>query len=159
MNTFARRYTSDLRWGLALGLLLGGLLGSILQARPARAQFERERAAREVPAERTINLFAQWEGDSPVDGLFLKLPSGWTLQKGVALHDGTRQAPLEMRPSKPTENEYFADWTRRFAGPPRSSFACARARRRPRCAGRSNRSRTVPSSACTACRGISRDGA
>ena len=116
MNTFARRYPSDLRWGLALGLLLGGLLGGILQTRPAQAQFERERAAREVPAERTINLFAQWAGDSPVDGLFLKLPPGWTLQKGVALHGGTRQAPLETRPSKPAENEYFVGLDKTLRG-------------------------------------------
>jgi hypothetical protein len=112
MNPFVWPHTSRLRQVALVGLLGGVLAGLFLSAWPARAQFAQESdgggsGAREVPAEQTVNLFAQWEGKTPVDGLFLTLPAGWHLQKAVAVRGGARHAVLETRPSTPSENEYF----------------------------------------------------
>jgi hypothetical protein len=108
------------RAGHALGALLGAVLVLLAAGGGmAHAQFaEAPTDPREVPAEQTINLFAQWEGTPPVDGFYAELPSGWRLEDAAALQSGgTRRAPLTVRPANGREDTYFIGAGRTLQGP------------------------------------------
>jgi hypothetical protein len=102
MEQFVHRYHSD-AWGVFFAVLML-LLGS---AGVARAQFASEATPQEVPGEQTVNLFVQWKGGAPIDGLFATLPSDWQLEDAVALQSDARRVPLSVRPSREGEDEYF----------------------------------------------------
>lgn len=100
---------------LLLAVITLGATGSV-----AHAQFAEAPAAslREVPAGQTVNLFAQWEGDTPVDGFYAELPRGWRLEDATALQSGgARRAPLTVRPAEEGEDTYFIGADRTLRGP------------------------------------------
>ena len=64
---------------------------------PAKAQFKTVWSADELQIGQNTNLFAHWDGRALLDGVFVELPTGWTLEGALALRHGYENVPLRLR--------------------------------------------------------------
>lgn len=64
---------------------------------PAFGQFSEVWSAKELQIGQNINLFAHWDGHSSLDGVFVELPPGWTLEGVVALRQGYVRVGMDIR--------------------------------------------------------------
>jgi len=78
----------------------------MLHVVPAAGQFSKVWSAEEVQIGQQANLFAHWEGRAPLDGIFVELPAGWTLDGAVALRYGYEQVGLDLQRAALGSNVY-----------------------------------------------------
>ena len=73
------------------------LLAATAYVVPAFGQFSEVWSAKELQIGQNTNLFAHWDGRSSLNGVFVELPSGWTLEEAVALRQGYARVELEVQ--------------------------------------------------------------
>ena len=105
--------TSRLRSGLFYGCLL---LAATVSAVPALGQFSAVWSAQELQIGQHTNLFARWDGRASLDGIFVELPPGWTLDDAVALRHGYEPVPLGFRRMERGSNLYVVTASRSLHG-------------------------------------------
>ncbi len=97
-------------------MLAGALAVVLWYAPPAQAQFSGVWGGEEVQVGQDANLFARWEGRDALDGVFLELPTGWTLREALAARPGYRHQSLSTRRLDGIGNVYAVDVPRRIRG-------------------------------------------
>ena len=105
--------TSRLQSVLFYGCLL---LAATASAVPAAGQFSAVWSAQELQIGQSTNLFAHWDGRADLDGVFVELPPGWTLEGAVALRRGYEQVPLGLRRMERGTNLYVVSAPRSLRG-------------------------------------------
>lgn len=78
---------------------------------PANAQFRTLWSPEKVARNHTVNLFAQWEGRTVLDGVWLELPPGWRLLQGEAIRRGVERVPLRINAVNGSPNTYRVQTT------------------------------------------------
>ncbi len=73
------------------------LLAATAYVVPAFGQFSEVWSAKELQIGQNTNLFAHWDGRSSLNGVFVELPTGWTLEEAVALRQGYVRVELEIQ--------------------------------------------------------------
>ncbi|MCH8960686.1 MAG: T9SS type A sorting domain-containing protein [Bacteroidetes bacterium] len=73
------------------------LLAATAYVVPAFGQFSEVWSAKELQIGQNTNLFAHWDGRSSLNGVFVELPTGWTLEEAVALRQGYARVELEVQ--------------------------------------------------------------
>lgn len=98
-------------------LIVGGvLLAATAYVVPAFGQFSDVWSARELQIGQTTNLFARWDGSSTLDGIFVELPPGWTLERAVALTQGYARVALNIRRMDEGDNLYVVSASQLMPG-------------------------------------------
>lgn len=105
--------TSRLRSVLFYGCLL---LAATASAVPAFGQFSAVWSAQELQIGQHTNLFAHWDGRASLDGVFVELPPGWTLDDVVALRHGYEPVSLSLRRMERGSNLYVVTAPRSLRG-------------------------------------------
>ncbi|MFQ5568120.1 MAG: LamG-like jellyroll fold domain-containing protein [Rhodothermales bacterium] len=88
----------------------------MVHSAPVWGQFSRVWGAEELQIGQRCNLFARWDGRSSLDGVFLELPAGWTLQEATALRQGYEQMALQVRRGDRMGNQYVISASRALRG-------------------------------------------
>lgn len=83
---------------------------------PLQAQFRSLSAAERVQVGQRANLFAEWESRASVDGMLVELPTGWTLVKATALHNGYQQLALSVTPYPRQPHAYLISSNEKLQG-------------------------------------------
>ena len=83
---------------------------------PAYGQFSEVWSAKELQIGQNTNLFAHWEGRSSLDGVFVELPTGWTLENAMALRQGYARVALEVERMERGGNVYVVSAAHQLRG-------------------------------------------
>lgn len=86
------------------------------QALPANGQFRQVWGGEKLQIGQRTNFFAQWEGRTALDGVFLELPFGWSIKGAFALRQGYERVDLRIERVPDTQNQYMLISRRRLRG-------------------------------------------
>ena len=97
-------------------LILGVLFAATAYVVPAFGQFSEVWSAKELQIGQQTNLFAHWEGRSSLNGVFVDLPAGWTLEAASALRQGYARIDLDVERMNRGGNVYVVSASHTLRG-------------------------------------------